>query len=54
MHISKVGHIFVGETEQYLSAPSNDYRSICTFRYKVGEIDLKWDFKVDFKISANS
>jgi hypothetical protein len=39
MRISKVGRIFVGETEQRLPAPKNDNRRICALRHKVGEID---------------
>ncbi len=36
---SKVRHIFVGETEQHLLVPKNDYRRICALRHRVGEID---------------
>ncbi len=33
------GDNFVGETEQRLLAPKNDYVRICTLRHKVGEIN---------------
>jgi hypothetical protein len=38
MCISKVGRIFVGETEWHLLSPKNDYWHICALRHKVGEI----------------
>jgi hypothetical protein len=34
---SKVGHIFVYETEWHMN---NEYQRICALRIKVGEIDL--------------
>ncbi len=40
MHTSKVGRIFVCETEQCLMALKNDYRRICPLRHSVGEIEL--------------
>ncbi len=39
MDTGKVGRIFVGETEQRLSAPKNDYQLSCALRHKGGEID---------------
>jgi hypothetical protein len=39
MHVSKVGHIFVGETEQCLPGSKNDYWHIYALCHKVGEID---------------
>jgi hypothetical protein len=39
MITSKVGHIFVGETERCLLALKNDYRRIRFLHHKVGEID---------------
>ncbi len=39
MCISKVGCIFVGETERHLLVWKNDYRRICALCHKVGEID---------------
>ena len=39
IHTSKVGRIFVGESERRLLVPKNDHRQICALRHKVGEID---------------
>jgi hypothetical protein len=39
VHTSRVGGIFVGETERHLRAPKNDYRHIWALRHKIGEID---------------
>ncbi len=39
MSTSKVGRIFVGETEQCLQGLKNEYRCICALRHKVGDID---------------
>jgi hypothetical protein len=44
MHTSKVGHIFVGETEWRLLAPKNAYRHFCTLLHKVGEIEPSYTF----------
>ncbi len=42
MDTSKVGRIFVGETEEPLPAPKNDYQLSCALRHKVGEIDPRY------------
>jgi hypothetical protein len=39
MLTSKLGRIFVGETERPLPVLKNDYQRICALRHKVGEID---------------
>jgi hypothetical protein len=39
MLTSKLGRIFVGETERPIPVLKNDYQCNCALRHKVGEID---------------